>query len=358
MVLMRRSSPHLHAGQSTPRVMQHLLLATVPGLLALSWHFGWGSLINIVIASITAVVCEALVLSLRQRPVAFYLRDCSALVTAVLLGLALPPLVPWWMVVVGTAFAIVAAKHLYGGLGYNPFNPAMVGYVVLLISFPLHMTTWPLARVLLPPELSPLDLVESLSLVFGALQPSEVDYFDAYTAATPLDTFKHSSGLLVEQVYASEAWFTHGRWAGAGWEWVNLGFLLGGAYLLYRRIFTWHAPVAMIATLALTALIFNDGGSSSSHGPMSLHLLSGATMLGAFFIVTDPVTSAVSNLGRLVYGALTGLLIFIIRAWGNYPDAVAFAVLLMNFAAPFIDHYTQPRTYGHSGSGKSIDGED
>lgn len=358
MVLMRRSSPHLHAGPGTPRVMQHLLLATVPGLLALSWHFGWGSLINIVIASITAVSCEALALRLRQRPVMFYLRDCSALVTAVLLGLALPPLAPWWVVVVGTAFAVVIAKHLYGGLGYNPFNPAMVGYVVLLISFPLQMTTWPIARALLPPELPPLGLIESLSLVFGGIQASGLDSIDAYTAATPLDTFKHSSGLLVEQVYATEAWFTHGRWAGAGWEWVNLGFLLGGAYLLYRRIFTWHAPLAMLAALALMALIFNDGGSSASHGPVSLHLLSGATMLGAFFIVTDPVTSAVSNRGRLIYGALTGLLIFIIRAWGNYPDAVAFAVLLMNFAAPFIDHYTQPRTYGHSGSGKSSGGED
>lgn len=349
MVLMRRSSPHLHAGQNTSRVMQHLLLATVPGLVALSWHFGWGSLINILLASITAIACEALALSLRRRPVIFYLCDCSALVTAVLLGLALPPLAPWWVVVVGTVFAIVIAKHLYGGLGYNPFNPAMVGYVVLLISFPVQMTTWPVAQALLPAELPPIGLTDSLNLVFGGTHLP----IDAYTAATPLDTFKHSSGLLVEQIYTSETWFTQGRWAGAGWEWVNLGFLLGGVYLLHRRIFTWHAPVAMLAALALMALVFNDGGSSASHGPVSLHLLSGATMLGAFFIVTDPVTSAVSNRGRLIYGALTGLLIFVIRAWGNYPDAVAFAVLLMNFAAPFIDHYTQPRTYGHSTSSKS-----
>lgn len=360
MVLMRRSSPHLHAGQNTPQVMQHLLLATVPGLVALTWHFGWGSLINILIASVTAVACEALVLSLRQLPVMFYLRDCSALVTAVLLGLALPPLAPWWVVVVGTAFAIVIAKQLYGGLGYNPFNPAMVGYVVLLISFPVQMTTWPVAQALLPPDLPPLGLTDSLSRVFSASLPTAGTgvQIDAYTAATPLDVFKHNSGLLVEQLYASEAWFTQGRWAGAGWEWVNLGFLLGGAYLLYRRIFTWHAPVAMLAALALMAWVFNDGGSSASRGPVSLHLLSGATMLGAFFIVTDPVTSAVSNRGRLIYGTLTGLLVFMIRVWGNYPDAVAFAVLLMNFAAPFIDHYTRPRTYGHSSSGHKSGGKE
>ena len=344
MALPRITSPHLHAAQSTQSVMVQLLLATIPGLAALLWHFGWGPLINIAIASLTAVICEAGIVTLRKRPAWFYLRDCSALVTAVLIGLALPPLAPWWVVVTGTAFAIIIAKHLYGGMGYNPFNPAMVGYVVLLISFPVEMTRWPAAQGILPEGSSLPGLWESLGIVFEFSDNS----IDAFTAATPLDSFKHSSGLLVEQFYEQNTWFVTGQWAGAGWEWVNLGFLAGGCYLLYRRIFTWHAPVAMLATLTVMAWLNYDSGSSSSNGPISLHLLSGATMLGAFFIVTDPVTSAVSNKGRLIYGGLIGILVFVIRAWGNYPDAVAFAVLLMNFAAPFIDYYTQPRTYGYS----------
>ena len=133
-----------------------------------------------------------------------------------------------------------------------------------------------------------------------------------------------------------------------GWEWANIAFLLGGAWLMYRKIFTWHAPVAMLLSLAVMASLFYDGGSSASGGSPLFHLLSGATMFGAFFIVTDPVTSAVSVRGRLIYGALIGVLVYIIRVKGNYPDAIAFAVLIMNFAAPFIDHYTQPRTYGHN----------
>ena len=351
MALAQITSPHTHAGASTSWVMQQLLLATLPGLAALTWYFGWGTLINILLAGTTALACEAAILKLRKRPIMFYLRDCSALVTAVLIGLALPPLAPWWLVVTGTAFAIIMAKHLYGGLGYNPFNPAMVGYVVLLISFPVAMTTWPAPRPMLPAGVDIPGLWSSLQIVFPVLQSAPID---AFTMATPLDAFKQNTGLLVDQFYKSDAQFIKGDLAGVGWETVNLAFLMGGIYLLARRVFTWHAPISMLATISLLSLAFYDGGSTASQGPLSLHLLSGATMLGAFFIVTDPVTSAVSNRGRMVYGAFIGLLIFVIRAWGNYPDAMAFAVLLMNFAAPFIDYYTVPRTYGHSRSRSGI----
>ena len=149
----------------------------------------------------------------------------------------------------------------------------------------------------------------------------------------------------MEQLYSENNVF--GSFGGIGWEWANAGFLLGGIYLMSRRIFTWHAPISMLIALTLCALIGYDGGSSNSGGSPAFHLLSGATMLGAFFILTDPVSSAVSNRGRIVFGACIGVLIYIIRVYGAYPDAVAFSVLLMNFAAPFIDHYTQPRTYGH-----------
>lgn len=341
MSFIKASSPHTHHVRSTASVMQWVIMATFPGFVALSYFFGWGTLINIVIAGITAILSEALILRLRQRPIAQSLQDYSALVTAVLLGLALPPYAPWWIVVVGSATAIIVAKQLYGGLGLNPFNPAMIGYVVLLISFPIEMTRW-INPVTLSADGQLPSLMESLTAVF---QNSTA--VDAYTGATPLDLFKNQEGLLTEQIYAAEPLFINSLLAGVGWEWVNLAFLAGGLVLLQKKIFTWHAPISMLIALSIMALLFNDGGSSTSGGSVLLHLFSGGTMLGAFFIITDPVSSAVSNKGRIIYGAFIGVLIYIIRVWGNYPDAVAFSVLLMNFAAPFIDYYTVPRTYGH-----------
>jgi len=183
MAFKQVTSPHAHGAQSTARVMQLVVWATIPGLIALTWHFGWGSLINVILACITAVVSEALFLKMRHRPVGFYLGDYSAVVTAVLLGLALPPLCPWWVVVVGTLFSVVIAKQLFGGLGYNPFNPAMVGYVVLLISFPVEMTTWVAPLALLPAGVAHPDLLESFRLVFFSATP-----MDGVTGATPLDS--------------------------------------------------------------------------------------------------------------------------------------------------------------------------
>ena len=224
-------------------------------------------------------------------------------------------------------------------MGYNPFNPAMAAYVMLLISFPVQMTTWLAPQGSFAGDL--LGPIDALRYCFGFGR----DSIDAVTMATPLDLLKQNNTLLIQDLWQESAQLGH--FAGIGWEWANIGFLLGGLYLLYRRVFTWHAPISMLASLTLLSALFYDGGSSASGGSPLFHLLSGGTMLGAFFIVTDPVTSAVSNRGRLIYGALIGILVYIIRVWGNYPDAVAFSVLLMNFAAPFIDHYTQPRTYGH-----------
>ncbi|MEH6517432.1 MAG: electron transport complex subunit RsxD [Halioglobus sp.] len=339
MALLRITSPHAHGPMSTSRVMQSVLLATVPGIIVMTHFFGFGTLVNLVWGAIVAIACEALALSLRRRPLGFYLKDCSALVTSTLLCIALPPYAPWWLIAVGVASSILLAKHLYGGLGYNPFNPAMVGYVILLISFPVQMTAW-----------APPRGVGELPGLMDALQACFLPAtYDGVTMATPLDVLKQNNSLLIEDLWLQNPQF--GRWAGIGWEWINIAFLAGGAWLLYQRIFTWHAPVAMLISLTLMAGIFYDGGSSASGGSPLFHLLSGATMFGAFFIVTDPVSSAVSVRGRLVFGALIGVLVYIIRVRGNYPDAIAFAVLIMNFAAPFIDHYTQPRTYGHKNSG-------
>ena len=269
MALMRITSPHAHGPMSTPRVMLNVLLATVPGIIVLTHFFGFGTLVNILWGSLVALACEALALKLRRRPLAFYLKDYSALVTAFLLCIALPPYSPWWLIAVGIASAILLAKHLYGGLGYNPFNPAMAGYVILLISFPVQMTAWAPPRGVgeLP------GLLEALQACFAPAA------FDGTTMATPLDLMKQNSSLLVEDLWRENPQF--GRWAGVGWEWANLAFLAGGAWLLYQRIFTWHAPVAMLASLSLFAALFYDGGSSASGGSPLFHLLSGATMFGS-----------------------------------------------------------------------------
>ena len=341
------SSPHQRQALSTAKMMQTVLLACLPGLVALSYFFGWGTLINLVWLSALALALEAGVLRLRNRELGFYLKDYSALVTAVLLALAIPPTAPWWLGLTGIAFAILLAKHLYGGMGYNPFNPAMVGYVVLLISFPVEMTTWisPRGVVETPPS-----FLQSLLSIFAPGQAA--GDIAAFTGATALDAFKlEREGMLVNEFWQLSP--VMGYVSGLGWEWVNLGFLAGGLFLLWRGIISWHIPVAILASITLLSALFYDGGSSASHGSPFLHLFGGATMLGAFFIATDPVSAATTNKGRLIYGVLIGALIYIIRIWGNYPDAVAFAVLLGNFAAPMLDYFTQPRTFGHDKSGSA-----
>jgi len=217
--------------------------------------------------------------------------------------------------------------------------------VVLLISFPVEMTRWAAPTELLgtTPALS---FTDSLRIAFGFVDAARLD---ALTMATPLDLMRQNTSLTVSELWNARPQF--GNWGGIGWEWVNAGFLAGGLYLIWRGIFSWHAPGGMLLGLAIMATLFYDGGSSASSGSPLFHLFSGASMFGAFFIVTDPVTSATSQRGRLIFGLAVGVLVYVIRTWGNYPDAVAFAVLLMNFAAPFLDHYTQPRTYGHTGGG-------
>mgnify|MGYP000188353144 FL=1 len=337
MAFTTASSPHLRRPISVTEVMFTVTGATLPALAVLTWYFGFGYLINITLAVANALICEALVLVMRKRPLSFYLKDGSAILTAWLLGLALPPFAPWWLVVVGSFFAIVFVKHLFGGMGNNPFNPAMAAYALLLISFPVQMTTnWGIPAPLAESGLA--SFAETLAISFTSLG------VDGFTMATPLDTYKTTIDIKTQEELALLPEFSQG-WL-PGWLWVSLAYLLGGAFLIWRKIITWHTPVAVLAGIALMALLFS--WDPDSRMPITLHLLGGATMIGAFFIATDPVTSATSNKGKLIYGFGIGALTYIIRTWGNYPDAIAFAVLLMNFAAPLIDHYTRPRTYGHS----------
>lgn len=345
MSLITVTSPHAHGPASTQRVMRDVALGTLPGIATLTWFFGWGTLVNLAIAITVALACEALVLKARGKPLAFFLGDLSALVTAVLLACALPPSAAWWLVVVATAFAIVFGKQLYGGLGMNPFNPAMLGYALVLVSFPVEMTTWNLPRDVAG---NVLPLTETLAHKFGSST-----ILDGYTGATPLDAFRQFHDQP-ERLAALP--FMHGTFAGAGWEWVNIAFLAGGLYLLARRVITWHIPVAFLAALATVSGIawLVDGARFAS--PL-FHLLSGGAMLGAFFIATDPVSAATSRTGRLVFAAGIGVLVWVIRTFGGYPDAIAFSVLLMNLAAPTIDYYTQPRTYGHARRAGGIGGQ-
>jgi electron transport complex protein RnfD len=323
--------------------MGEVSAALVPAALVHVWFFGPGLLFNMAVAVAVALASEAAMLRARGRPAWPALKDLSALVTALLLAFALPPLTPWYVTAIGSLFAIVFAKQLYGGLGYNPFNPAMAGYVVILISFPAELTRW------LPAMHSGLasgyvELGPTLTYLVTGRLPDGVSW-DAIGGATPLDDMKTqlSVARTLSEILAAPL---YGDFGGKGWEWVSNAVGLGGLWLLFRRIIRWQIPVGVLAGLSLPATVafLMD---SSTHPSTAFHLFSGATMLAAFFIATDPVSAATSPTGRLVYGFGIGVLTFVIRAWGGYPDGVAFAVLLMNMAVPTIDRYTRPRVFGH-----------
>ncbi|MGF1775866.1 electron transport complex subunit RsxD [Vibrio nomapromontoriensis] len=348
MAFFIASSPHAHNRKRTPDLMKGVALCALPGLLTQSYFFGWGTIIQLCLALIVGLTLEALVMLLRKRSPKRALSDYSALVTAWLLAIAIPPMSPWWVVVIGLIFAIIIAKHLYGGLGQNPFNPAMVAYVVLLISFPVEMTSW-----ITPLSLSgeSITFQDTFSLIFTGF---DVDGYslqqirtgiDGITMATPLDALKtgFKNSYTATEIFQQPIF---SGLAGIGWEWVNLAYLAGGLVLLKLRIIQWHIPVAFLGALVIISGLFALVFPGESASPL-LHLLSGATMLGAFFIATDPVSASTTVKGRLIFGAFIGVMVFVIRTWGGFPDGVAFAVLLANMCVPLIDYYTKPRTYGH-----------
>lgn len=336
-------SPYISKPDSVAKIMLKVLLALIPGIALYVWYFGPAILVSITLASLTALGTEALMLKLRNRPVMPFLKDNSALLTAWLLALSIPPLAPWWLVVVGTAFAIAIAKHLYGGLGNNMFNPAMIGYAVLIISFPMQMTHWIAPQGLVMAELG---FHEQLQYIFFGALPKGLT-LDAITLATPLDTLKTHLHLdeTVQQILDMPI---YGQIAGHGSEMVAWGFLFGGLYLLASRIISWHIPAAYLGTLFCIAAIFHLVDPDHYVAPL-FHWFSGASMLGAFFILTDPVSSPTTNLGRLIYAAGAGLLTYLIRTFGGFPDGMAFATLLMNICVPLIVLYTQPKVFGKKG---------
>jgi electron transport complex protein RnfD len=309
------------------QAMKLVLLATLPGLLALFWLYGWGVLINLLLTIVTALMVEAGVARLRRQPMQPTLSDGSALVSATLLAAALPPYCPWWLTVTAIASGLLFGKHVYGGVGRNPFNPAMLGFALAMVLFPQPMTQWPAHG---------LDLTAAFQQVFGAGQSP-----DAWAQATVLDSLRINKSLTMDELFASNPAF--GRVGGHGVEWVNLAFLAGGLFLLQRRVFGWHAPAGMLGSLFVVSLLFWNGSGSDSQGSPLFHLFSCATMLAAFFIITEPVSGAKAALARLLFGAGVGLLTYAIRTWGGYPDGVAFAVLLMNLCVPALERFAADR---------------
>ncbi len=328
-------SPFIRKPASIQRSMLLVIVALVPGIIAYVWQIGAGMLLNIAIACMTALACEAAVLALRRRPVAIALKDGSALVTAVLIALAFPPIVPWWLTVLAVFIAIVLAKHLYGGLGQNPFNPAMVAYCAIIVSYPALMSQWPAP--------GQLDFAAQAELILGGYRD-----IDAISGATALDTMRttlRAGHGAVGEVLRGDAF---GFLGGRGWEIIGFAYLLGGVFLLSTRVISWHIPAAFFCTFFLVSGAFWLV-DAARFAPPWFHLASGGAMLSTFFIITDPVTGATTPLGKIIFAAGVALIAWLIRTFGVYPDGIAFAILLMNLCVPLIDMKTQPAVFGYRG---------
>jgi electron transport complex protein RnfD len=323
--------------------MLQVLAALVPAALAHVWFFGPGLIFNLLVAGIFATAGEAVMMWVRGRRPEVALRDYTALVTAVLLAFALPSLTPWWVTATGALFGIVVAKHLYGGIGFNIFNPAMAGYVAILVAFPMHLNLWVAPRMG-DIDYQHLSIIQTLAFTLTGNLPAALD-FDAVSRATPLDVMKTglNSMRTVAEVRTNPI---IGDFGGRGWEWIGNFVALGGFWLMIRKIVRWQIPAGVVLGLLAPATVFYLLDPGANPGP-GFHLFAGATILCAFFIATDPVSAATSPKGRFVYGVGIGFLTFAIRTWGSYADGIAFAVLLMNMAVPAIDRLTRPRIVGH-----------
>ncbi len=305
----------------TPHIMGLVLVALLPGTAVLCWFHGPSCLPRLAFAVALGLAVETLALACRHLPASARRRtvghrwlsgpllDGSTPVTCALLVLAMPPTVPYGVIIVAVVTAVGLAKHLYGGLGNNPFNPAVVGYVVALVSFPRAMDGWPAV--------------------------------DGITAATALTRFRYREGMTVADLWDADP--TLGTLGGQGWEWINAAFLAGGIALMAMRLASWRVPTAMLATLAVLAALGYDNGSSSSLGSPLFHWFSGGTMLAACFFATDPVTHPASARGQIAFGCLVGAMTFVVRSFGNYPDGIAFGILLANATTPFLDKYWAAR---------------
>ncbi|MBI5378700.1 MAG: RnfABCDGE type electron transport complex subunit D [Nitrospirae bacterium] len=320
--------PHVRSEESVPRIMWTVVATLLPATLVSVYFFGWDALYVLLLTTGAALGTEAAIQRLLKQPLT--IEDGSATVTGLLLALTLPPGSPWWLGIVGGVIAIALGKQVFGGLGYNPFNPALVGRVFLLIAFPLEMTTWQLPH---PPMLG----------------------VEAVSGATPLGMLQvgRLTGKGIGEAAEVNLWDAFiGHIGGSLGETSALALLLGGAYLLYRHYITWHIPVSMAATVALLSLPFWLWDPTRYASPQ-FHVFTGGLLIGALFMATDMVTCPTTPKGQLLFGFGCGLFTLLIRMWGGYPEGVSFAILLMNAATPIIDRYIQPARYGARGSGAS-----
>ncbi len=350
--VMLTHAPHAHALVSITRVMTSVMLALVPATLFGFWLYGWPAFNTWLLSVFSCVAAEYACLRVAGKPPAAYLADGSAALTGWLLALSLPPWAPWWIALLGGAFAIVICKQVFGGVGQNLFNPAMAARVALLISFPVEMTTWvspsPMFSAGAP------GFLDALAITFAGIpQP------DAVTSASLLGHIKSefTRGVTLQQALAGHfdiAQAAIGMRLGSMGETSVPMVAAGGLYLVLRGVIGWRIPLAMLLGIALPAAALH-AIDPTRYSDAVLHLLSGSVILGAFFIATDPVTSPSSKAGQLVFGAGCGFLTYIIRTWGGYPEGVAFAVLLMNAATPIIDRYLRPRIYGRTRRGRSVE---
>ena len=319
--------------------MKQVIIAMIPGIIAAIWILGWGVLIQCLLAVGFALMFEAIMLKIRRRPVRPYLLDGSVIITALLFALAITPFSPWWISLTGTAFAVIIAKHLYGGLGYNLFNPAMAGYVFVLLCFPVEMNLWP---ALAPATAYRPGLAETFTIIFNGT----INTADGISGATPLGYLKTQiTGMAMISEISTSPLF--GMVGGKGWEWMGLAWFAGGLWLLLKKIIPWQLPVFFLTTLFLGSLILHWYDTDIYVSPL-FHIFSGGVLVAAFFIITDPVTTSATPRGKMVFAAGIAIILLLIRNWGAYPDGIAFAVLIMNAAVPFIDSLTRPRIFGES----------
>lgn len=308
-------APHIHGGDTIAKNMTGVIIALIPALLVGFYFFGLGALIVTLTAVASCVLVEYLIQKfiLKEQP---SILDGSAALTGLLLAMNLPSNIPVWMIIVGSVVAIGIAKMSFGGLGNNPFNPALVGRVFLLISFPVEMTTWP----------RPV--------------PFSTAYLDAETAPTVLSMIKENFG----EMPGTMDMFL-GNMGGSMGEISAVALLIGLVYMLVRKIISWHIPVSILATVFIFAGILNWANPEAYASPV-IHLFSGGLMLGAVFMATDYVTSPMNPRGMLVYGVGIGIITVVIRAFGAYPEGVSFAILIMNAFTPLINTYIKPRRFG------------
>jgi electron transport complex protein RnfD len=315
-------SPHVHSGDSVQKNMYGVLIALIPALIASLCFFGLGALVVTATSVIACVFFEWAITKFLMKKETTTVCDGSAILTGVLLGFNMPSNLPLWIIVIGALFAIGVGKMTFGGLGNNPFNPALVGRVFLLLSFPVQMTTWP---------------------VSGQL----TSYLDAETAATPLALMSqaiHGDASALEQLPSAWELFI-GQNGGCIGEVSAIALLIGLAFMLYKRIITWHIPVSILVTVFVFGSIMHAADPTKYVDGLT-QLLSGGLMLGAIFMATDYVTSPMNHKGQLIYGVCIGLLTVIIRLFGAYPEGMSFAILIMNAFTPLINTYVKPKRFG------------